>query len=78
MDGLKLDKWKENFNQEVQNLQTEFDSFLNGKKLSHCYEIKEDEVSQSLSLVITDNTLPKEIKNGLINSFDITRPEDSV
>lgn len=64
MDGLKLDRWRENFNQEVQNLQRELDSFFNSKKLSQFYEIKEDELSQSLSLVITDNTLPNESKTG--------------
>lgn len=78
IDGLKLDRWRENFNQEVQNLQIKFDSFFNSKKLSQFYEIKEDEVSQGLSLIITDNTLPKEIKDRLINSFETTRPEDSL
>ncbi len=78
MDGLKLDKWRENFNQEVQHLQIEFDSVTNSKKLNQFYDNKDEEVSKSLSLVITDNTLHKEIKDQLINSFETTRPEDSV
>ncbi len=56
MDGLKLDKWKENFREGIASVQIEFDSFFKNKKLNQFYEIKEDEVSQSLSLVITDNS----------------------
>ena len=78
MDGLKLDRRRENFYQDVQHLQSEFDSFFNYKKLNEFYEIKEDEVSQSLSLEITDNTLPQQIRERLINFFDTTRPEDSI
>jgi hypothetical protein len=78
MDGLKLDKWRENFNQQVQNLQIEFGGFFNSKKLSEFYEIKEDEVSQSLALVIKDDNLPKEIQDRLTTLFGTTRPEDSV
>jgi len=78
MDGLKLDRWRENFNQEVQHLQIEFDNFFNNKKLNQFYEIREDEVSQSLSLVVTDNTLPQEIKDRLSKLFETTKPEDSL
>lgn len=78
MDGLKLERWRENFNNEVQSIQIEFDSFFDNKKLNQFYEIKGDEASQSLSLVITDDTLPNEIKKRLMNAFETTRPEDSV
>lgn len=78
MDGLKLESWKDNFNQEIQHLQIEFDSFFNNKKLNTFYEIKEDETSQSLTLEITDNNLPEQVKDRLINVFETTKPEDSV
>lgn len=78
MDGLKLDRWQRNFNDEVLSIQIEFDSFFNNKKLNQFYELKEDEASQSLSLVITDDTLPNEIKKRLMNAFETTRPEDRV
>ena len=78
MNGLKLDRWQRNFNDEVLSIQIEFDSFFNNKKLNQFYELKEDEASQSLSLVITDDTLPNQIKKPLMNAFETTRPEDSV
>lgn len=78
MDELKLDKWRENFQVEVQNLQIEFDSFFQTKKLNQYYELKIDEVSQNLSLEITDNTLPKDVKERLIDLFNATKPEDSI
>jgi hypothetical protein len=78
MDELKLDKWKENFQKEKQNLQIEFDSFFQTKKLNQYYELKVDEVTQNLSLEITDATLPKDVQKRLIDLFNATKPEDSI
>lgn len=78
MDGLKLDKWKENFQREVQNLQIELDSFFQTKKLKQYYEVKVDEVSENLTLEIIDNTLPKDVQKRLIDLFNASKPEDSV
>ena len=78
MDELKLDKWKANFKLEIENLQIEFDSFFQTKKLDQYYDLRMDETNETLFLEITDNTLPKEIKERLISIFNATRPEDSV
>ncbi len=78
MDELKLDKWRENFKQELQNLQIEFYSFFQTKKLDQYYDVGIDETNETLFLEITDNTLPKEIKERLISIFNAARPEDIV
>lgn len=79
MDELKLDKWRENFTSEVQNLQIQFDAFFSKKKLNDFYELKVGEVTQNLSLEITDkDELPKEIEERLMDIFYKTKPEDSV
>lgn len=78
MDGLKLDKWKENFQKEVQSLQIELDRFFQTKKLKQYYEVKVDEVSENLTLEIIDGSLPKDVQERLINSFNASKPEDSV
>ncbi|HNP24885.1 MAG TPA: hypothetical protein PKM63_22640 [Panacibacter sp.] len=78
MDGIKSKRWMENFNSEVQSLQTAFDSFFYKKKLNEYYRIKVDDVSLTLSLEITDNTLPHEIKERLEQILLTTKPEDSI
>lgn len=78
MDGIKSKSWIENFNSEVQSLQTAFDSFFYNKKLSKYYRLKVDDVNLTLSLEITDNTLPHEIKERLEQILLATKPEDSI
>ena len=78
MDELKLDKWRANFKQEIENLRIEFDSFFQTKKLDQYYDVRIDETNETLFLEITDNTLPKEIKERLISIFNAAKPEDSV
>ncbi len=78
MDGLKLAKWIKAFNAEVRNLQIEFDSFFNRKRLESYYELKLDELSEDLHLIIKDNNLPNEIKDRLTKAFMDSKPEDSV
>jgi hypothetical protein len=79
MDGLKLDKWRNAFTSEVQNLQTEFDAFFLTKKLDEFYTLKVDEASQTLLLEITNkDELPKEIEDRLTQIYFRTQPEDSV
>jgi hypothetical protein len=79
MDGLKLDKWRNTFTSEVQNLQTEFDAFFLTKKLDEFYTLKVDEASQTLLLEITNkDELPKEIEDRLTQIYFRTQPEDSV
>lgn len=52
MDGLKLDKWKENFKAGMANVQIEFDALFLPRKLDEFYIVKLDEVSQNLELEI--------------------------
>lgn len=79
MDGLKLEKWRANFETEVQNLQNEFNSFFSNKKLGEFYQLKVVEESQNLLLeIINRQALPKEIEKRLIEILYATQPEDSV
>lgn len=78
MDGLKLAKWRENFNREMPHLQIEFDSFFKGKKLNTFFDLKLDELSENLCLEITDESLPNEVREQLTKLFMDTKPEDSV
>lgn len=78
MDGLKLDKWRKNFNREIPRIQIEFDNFFTGKKLNEFFDLKLDDLSESLCLEITDDSLPNEIKERLTKLFMDTMPEDSV
>ena len=76
MDELKLEKWKEGFNEEAQSIEIEFASLFKNKKLNDCYVLKLDESSE-LSLEL-NNELPEEIKGRLKKSLITTKPEDSV
>ncbi len=78
MDGFKLAQWRETFNNATENLEIEFDSFFKNKKLDSFYRLRLDERSENLCLVITDETLPREIEDKLTKLFMETKPEDSV
>ena len=79
MDGIKLIKWRDNFNREVQHLQTEYDAFFQSKPLSDFYELEEDEGEQNLHLkILHKDELPKEISSRLIQILEQTKPEDSM
>jgi len=78
MDGLKLERWRENFQKEAQHLQIELDSFFKNKSLDKYYKLRVDELSETLSVEITDETLPGEIKHRLEDLLIATKPEDSV
>ncbi len=79
MAGLKLEKWKENFEAGMANLQIEFDTFSLEKKLEEFYSLKVDEVSQNLELeILHNNELPKEIANRISEAFLNAKPEDSI
>ena len=79
MDGLKLTRWRHNFNSELQQLQTEYDAFFQSKRLSDFYELEEDEGEQNLQLkILHENELPKEISNMLMKILEQTKPEDSI
>lgn len=78
MDGIKSKLWMENFNSEVQSLQTVFDSFFYNKKLSEYYTVNVDDVNLTLSLEITDKTLPNEIRERLEQILLAAKPEDSI
>lgn len=77
MDGLKLNKWKDDFEQEVKRVDIGFEAFFKGKKLDEYFTINMSEVSQNLSLELSDQ-LPGEVKERLEQLFLVTKPEDSV
>lgn len=76
MDGLKLEKWKKNFDAEVRNVEIEFDAFFKNKRLNEYYTLHFNE-SDELSLEVS-NKLPGEIKERLIKLLPATKPEDSI
>lgn len=76
MDGLKLDKWKENFLNEVKNVVIEFDVFFKAKNLDELYSLQMD-ASDEWSLKVNDD-LPHEIKERLMQLLLSTKPEDSI
>lgn len=78
MDGLKLDKWKKAFETQVKSLQPEYDAFLLPKKFEETYQLKIDEATQTLSLIIDAADLPKEIEERLTELLQKTMPEDSI
>lgn len=78
MDGLKLEKWKKNFEAEVKSLQPEYDAFLLPKKFEDTYQLKIDETTQTLSLSIDAAELPKQIEERLSELLQKTMPEDSI
>lgn len=78
MDELKLNRWKETFNNEIRNLQTEYNAFLKQQPLTDFYKLYIEEGMQELSLKIVEEGLPKEIKNKLMQLFTNTKPEDSI
>lgn len=78
MDWVKLDRWQKSFNKEVKSLQIEYDAFLLPKRFEDTYQVKIDETTQTLSLWIDTETLPKEIEDRLSELFLRTEPEDSV
>lgn len=77
MDGLKLTKWREDFEKEAKTLQTEYDAFLLPKKFNETYRLEISE-SQWLKLVIEKDSLPKGIEDRLVDILNKTQPEDSV
>ena len=76
MDGLKLEKWKENFENEVKNVEIEFDAFFKQKELAEYYSLEID-VSDEWSLKLSDE-LPNEIKERLMHVLLSAKPEDSI
>lgn len=78
MNGLKLDRWQKSFNTEVKSLKTEYDAFLLPKRFEDTYQVKIDETTQTLSLWLDKETLPKQIEDRLSELLLKTEPEDSV
>lgn len=76
MDGIKLEHWKQRFNQEVKNVQIEFDSFFKNRRFDEYYQLTIDE-SDELILKLGDD-LPRMIKERLQQILLSTKPEDSI
>jgi len=78
MDGLKLAKWRKDFEDEVKGLQIEYDAFLLPKKFQDIYQLKVSDNSQTLSLWIDTDNVPPVIQNRLSELLLKTEPEDSI
>ena len=79
MDGLKLSKWKENFEAGLKALQIEVEAYMLPKKLDEFYCLRADEENQMLVLEIFNHDgLPKEIEDRIIGIYEYFKPEDSV
>jgi hypothetical protein len=78
MDGLKLNKWMQEFNKETGSLQIEFDIFFQDSEITDSYKLKVDELTQNLSLVFTNPGLPEVVKERLLMLVDTTKSEDSI
>lgn len=76
MDEIKLSKWKQRFEQNVNSLQTEYDAFFQNTSLDDIYSINMDE-SDEWQLQVRDN-IPNEIKSRLEQIFLASKPEDSI
>lgn len=77
MDGLKLEKWRQDFSSQAEFLQIGCIPFLKGKSLNEVYEIKVDE-SQNLCIELIDESVPQQVTEALAKLLLATKPEDSV
>lgn len=76
MDEIKLNRWKENFETEMKNIQVEYNSFFLNRELDEIYKIILND-KNGLELKI-ENNIPNEIKKRLKRSFLSSKPEDNI
>ncbi len=77
MDGIKLEKWRVAFQEEVKAVESEYNGMLLTKKFEDTWQLKPDETKHILFLRV-DEDLPVEIKDKLEKLLLATEPEDSV
>lgn len=76
---MKMDtqKWIENFNEELINIQIEFDAFFAEGKIDDYYDLKVDEETGLVTIYISkSNELPKRIADALGDAFIKSRPDN--
>lgn len=76
MDEIKLIRWRETFEEEVKNIQVEFNSYFLNRTLDEIYNIRINE-SNEWELQIEDS-IPNQIKTRLLQIFLDSKPEDSI
>jgi len=76
MDEIKLNQWKVRFEQDVKNIQIDYNAFFLKQPIDQVYSINLDE-SNEWQLQINDN-IPNEIKSTLQQLFLAAKPEDSI
>lgn len=70
-------KWIENFEQELINIQIEFDAFFLKGKIDDYYKLKIDERTGNPSIYISEsNELPKQIAEALSAAFIKSEPKE--
>ncbi len=79
MDGLKFQKWREEFTTMAKKVQGENKAVFLDRNIDEFYELTVDEAGETLCLEFNKReTLPEEIQDNLKNILITTRPEDSV
>ncbi len=73
MDEMKLNRWKERFEQEVKNITIEYNSFFLNEDPKEFYTIQLNN-SGEWALELRED-LPNEVKSKLKQTFLITKPE---
>ncbi|RYZ45051.1 MAG: hypothetical protein EOP49_25965 [Sphingobacteriales bacterium] len=76
MDQLKLDAWKQRFEEEVKALQSEYEALFLATPFAQSYGILLN-VSDEWEVELADG-LPEEIKGRFRKILIRTKPEDSV
>lgn len=76
MDGIKLNKWKADFEAKVKALQMKYKPSFSNKQFSDIYTISLDE-SEEWELKLNSD-LSSEIKEELQKAFMEVKPEDSI
>ncbi len=70
-------KWIENFNQELINIQIEFDAFFLKGKIDDYYKLKVDErTGKPLIYISESNELRKQIAEALSDAFIKSDPKE--
>lgn len=76
MDEIKLTRWRNRFEKDINSLQTEHNAFFLNKPLQDIYTISLDE-SHEWKLQVKNN-IPNEIRSRLQQLFLAAKPEDSI
>lgn len=74
---MKVDtkKWKQNFNQELINVQIIYDDFFAERKIDDFFDLHEKDKTGLTIHIFKDKDLPKEIADALSTAFIKSKPD---